>query len=174
MQAIYFFHVYNENTSQFLLVVKTPMMQLFAQLFVLCSIYSSTGLSLSAPVEKLVEAPPTEFTPNTTPGGGGSKYIDPPRFRIYNYTTTTVANTALTILEAAYTCFVEDLGWHSTGLTFNTAAGGELNDSGPYYKLIQRRYLDGSSSKHRNRFYNRTLIPKRRDTIPHHALHHSP
>jgi hypothetical protein len=111
------------------------MMQLLAQLFVLCSIYVSTGLSQSAPVEKSVEAAPADFTPNSTPGGGGSKYIDSPRFRIYNYTTTAVANTALTILEAAYACFVEDLGWRSTGLTFNTAAGGELNNSGPYYKL---------------------------------------
>jgi hypothetical protein len=102
---------------------------------VLCSIYSSTGLSQSAPVEKSVEAAPADFTPSSTPGGGGSKYIDSPRFRIYNYTTTAVANTALTIFEAAYACFVEDLGWRSTGLTFNTAAGGELNNSGPYYKL---------------------------------------
>jgi Family of unknown function (DUF6055) len=108
------------------------MMQPFARLFVLCGIHASIVLSFSIPTERAVKAPPAEFTPNPTPGGGGSKYIDSPRFRIYNYTTTSVANTALTILEAGYTCFVEDLGWRSTGLTFN---GGDLSSDGPYYKM---------------------------------------
>ncbi|KAE9366836.1 hypothetical protein N431DRAFT_445532 [Stipitochalara longipes BDJ] len=110
-------------------------MRLIVPLFVLGGIWTSTCLSLSINVDKVVDAPPAEFTPNPTPGGGGSKYLDSPRFRIYNYTTTSIANTALTILEAGYTCFVDDLGWRSTALTFNTANGAELSNSGPYYKL---------------------------------------
>ena len=56
---------------------------------------------------------------------------DSSRFRIHNYTTTSVANTALTKLEFGYTCFVEDLGRRSAGLTVN---GRELSDS-PYCKM---------------------------------------
>jgi hypothetical protein len=33
-------------------------------------------------------------------------------------------------LEAAYSCFIGDLGWRSTGLSFNSN-----NDSGPWYKV---------------------------------------
>jgi hypothetical protein len=72
-------------------------------------------------------------TPNSTPDGG-SVYLDSPRFKIYNYTTTSTTKPALTILEAGYACVVEDLGWRSTGLIFNTANGAELSDSGQYYK----------------------------------------
>lgn len=105
------------------------------QLLIFCMLTTTTESASTLP-EKVQDTPPAEFTPNPTPGGGGTKYIDSPRFRIYNYTTTTIANTALTILEAAYTCFVDDLGWRSTGLTFNTASSSaELSDSGPYYKL---------------------------------------
>ncbi|KAF4629931.1 hypothetical protein G7Y89_g8215 [Cudoniella acicularis] len=106
-------------------------MRVLAQFFVLCTIWISAGLSIPTPAENAVATPPAEFTANPTPGGGGSKYRDSPHFRMYNYTTTTAADSTIKTLESAYSCFVDDLGWRSTGLTYN----GELSDSGPYYKL---------------------------------------
>ncbi|KAG9235162.1 hypothetical protein BJ875DRAFT_529809 [Amylocarpus encephaloides] len=97
----------------------------------LVGMLASIVASVPASTEKLRAAPPAEFTPNPTPGGGGNKYRDSPHFRIYNYPTTVVADGTLKYLEAAYSCFVDDLGWRSTGLTFN----GELTDTGPWYKL---------------------------------------
>ncbi|KAH6674777.1 hypothetical protein B0J14DRAFT_561808 [Halenospora varia] len=107
------------------------MMKTLSFLPLLVGIFASTSLSSPTPVEQAIAAAPAEFTPNPTPGGGGNKYVDSPHFRIYNYTTTSVADATLKYLEAAYTCFVNDLGWRSTGLTFN----GELVDTGPWYKL---------------------------------------
>jgi hypothetical protein len=73
---------------------------------------------------------PADFTPNPMPGGGGNKFKDSPHFRVYGYSTDAAANSAIKSLEAAYSCFVDDLGWRSTGLSFNTE-----NDTGPYYKV---------------------------------------
>lgn len=79
-----------------------------------------------------VASPPAEFTPNPTPGGGtGMKYKDSPRFRLWNYTTDDVTTSLFANIEAAYTCFVEDHGWRSTGLSFNNMS----NNDGPWYKL---------------------------------------
>jgi len=108
---------------------------LIVQLFVIYSIFISKALSVPTPSKKLVETAPAQFTPNATPGGGGNKYLDSPHFRMYNYTSVTVANSTFKSLEAAYTCFVEDLGWRSTGLSYNGDSKGNLNDAGPYYKL---------------------------------------
>ncbi|PMD51404.1 uncharacterized protein K444DRAFT_636707 [Hyaloscypha bicolor E] len=105
-------------------------MQHLAQVIAIGGICTSTCLSLVTPFERAANVPPAEFTANPTPSRG-AKYLDSPRFRIHNYTTTSVANTALTNLEFGYTCFVEDLGRRSAGLTVN---GRELSDS-PYCKM---------------------------------------
>ncbi|KAL2818952.1 hypothetical protein BJX63DRAFT_48607 [Aspergillus granulosus] len=62
---------------------------------------------------------PSEFTANPSIGGGGSTFTDSPRFRVYG-ATGAQADDTLQMLEAAYTCFVTDLGWRSHGLSYNT------------------------------------------------------
>jgi hypothetical protein len=85
------------------------------------------------------QAEPATFLPNPSAGGGGSRYKDSPRFRVYN-TTDAQATGALKLLESAYTCFVEDLGWRSSGLSYNLAT-----DTGPYYKLNAYGLPSGAS-----------------------------
>lgn len=82
-----------------------------------------------APTQRLA-APPTEFTPNTRVGPGGSRFKDSPHFRIYDAASDAVADTIIQTLESAYDCFVNGQGWRSTGLSFNTE-----NDDGPWYKM---------------------------------------
>ena len=74
--------------------------------------------------------PPAEFQPNPKVGPGGTKYKDSPHFRIYNAPNDSVADASIRMLEAGYSCFVGDLGWRSTGLSFH-----QENDDGPFYKL---------------------------------------
>lgn len=73
------------------------------------------------------QTPPDNFTPNPNIGGGGRTYKDSAHFRVYNGGTS--VDTVLKDLEAAYSCFVDNLGWRSTGLSYN---GG---DTGPFYKM---------------------------------------
>jgi hypothetical protein len=70
---------------------------------------------------------PAEFPANTV-GGGGTVFTDSPHFRVFGGNETQRAS-AIGHLEAAYTCFVTDLGWRSSGLSYNSAT----ND-GPWYK----------------------------------------
>ncbi|KAI1880304.1 hypothetical protein JX265_001925 [Neoarthrinium moseri] len=74
-------------------------------------------------------APPPDFTPNPSIGGGGSKYKDSSHFRVYNAVNDSVANVLLNTLESAYSCFVGSQGWRSPGLSFKSE-----NDDGPFYK----------------------------------------
>ncbi|KAI0103064.1 hypothetical protein GGR51DRAFT_573464 [Nemania sp. FL0031] len=84
---------------------------------------------VSAP-SNVLAAPPSEFTPNTRVGPGGTKFKDSPHFRVYNAAGDAVANTILQTLESAYECFVTGQGWRSTGLSFN-----QDDDNGPWYKV---------------------------------------
>ncbi|KAK0702188.1 hypothetical protein B0H67DRAFT_604521 [Lasiosphaeris hirsuta] len=89
----------------------------------------------SAPVSLLVTAaaglaPPAQFTPNPRVGPGGTRYKDSSHFRIYAATNDAVADGAIAMLEAAYSCFVDDLGWRSPGLSFK-----QETDDGPWNKL---------------------------------------
>ncbi|KAJ5187089.1 hypothetical protein N7449_010083 [Penicillium cf. viridicatum] len=61
---------------------------------------------------------PSEFTANPNVGAGGNTFTDSPRFRVYS--TGDEADKALQMLESAYTCFVTDLGWRSSGLSYNS------------------------------------------------------
>ncbi|KEZ44896.1 putative dockerin type 1 protein [Scedosporium apiospermum] len=76
-------------------------------------------------------APPAEFTPNPNvgPGSRGS-FKDSAHFRLYNSPNEAGTAMALSVLEAVYGCFVEDLGWRSPGLSFSAGVG----DDGPWYK----------------------------------------
>ncbi|WYZ36034.1 hypothetical protein EsH8_X_000681 [Colletotrichum jinshuiense] len=71
---------------------------------------------------------PATFEPQTNAGPGGSSYKDSAHFRVYNGKGTD-ADDSLAMLEGAYECFVETLGWRSSGLSYNPGS-----DSGPYYK----------------------------------------
>jgi hypothetical protein len=70
---------------------------------------------------------PAEFQPNTSVGPGGSQFKDSPHFRIYGGSGSAV-DTTLNMLEAAYSCFVDDLCFRSPGLS-------HISDNGPYYKM---------------------------------------
>lgn len=62
---------------------------------------------------------PSEFTANPNVGAGGNTFTDSPRFRVYG-ATGDEADKALQMLESAYTCFVTDLGWRSSSLSYNS------------------------------------------------------
>lgn len=74
--------------------------------------------------------PPADFQANPNVGPGGTRFKDSPHFRVYNEPNDANANSLIQSLEAAYTCYVEDLGWRSTGLSFR-----QDNDDGPFYKV---------------------------------------
>lgn len=68
------------------------------------------------------------FTANPNVGPGGSSFVDSDHFRFYDVPAAQV-EAATALLEGAYECFVGDLGWRSTGLSFNAD-----NDNGPFTK----------------------------------------
>jgi len=79
------------------------------------------------PVCTAAASEPADFMPNTTAGGGGTVVKDSPRFRIYGTAPAATADTTLNHLEAAYSCFIDDWCFRSTGLVVQ-------KDGGPYYK----------------------------------------
>ncbi|PSK35051.1 hypothetical protein B9Z65_1634 [Elsinoe australis] len=87
-------------------------------------------------------APPAQFTAAPNPAGrGGSSFKDSPHFRVYGAPDDT-ATQAISQLEAAYSCFIDTLGWRSTGLSFNDA-----QNDGPWYKtgVYQVNELGGAA-----------------------------
>ncbi|KAI0469100.1 hypothetical protein F4859DRAFT_148885 [Xylaria cf. heliscus] len=74
-------------------------------------------------------APPATFTANPNIGPGGSTYTDSAHFRVYGETGST-ATESLNMLEGAYDCFTNTLGWRSSGLSYNSD-----NDDGPFTKV---------------------------------------
>ncbi|KAF2831085.1 hypothetical protein CC86DRAFT_341687 [Ophiobolus disseminans] len=84
----------------------------------------------AAPALRVRAAPPATFTANNAIGPGGSSFTDSAHFRVYGETGTTATNT-LNMLEGAYSCFVDTLGWRSSGLAFNDATDAD----GPWTKV---------------------------------------
>ncbi len=74
-------------------------------------------------------APPATFTANPNVGPGGSTYTDSAHFRVYG-ATGSQATSSLDMLEGAYDCLVNTIGWRSSGLSYNSAT-----DDGPFYKV---------------------------------------
>ncbi|KAH6697561.1 hypothetical protein F5X68DRAFT_197584 [Plectosphaerella plurivora] len=70
---------------------------------------------------------PATFTANPNVGPGGSDFKDSAHFRVYGNAAN--ADAALAMLEGAYECFVDTLGFRSSGLSYN-----QNNDDGPFYK----------------------------------------
>ncbi|KAK5661247.1 hypothetical protein OQA88_11141 [Cercophora sp. LCS_1] len=112
-----------------------------------------TGLALAAlasqtashPSPLVARAPPADFAANPRVGPGGTKYKDSPHFRIYSATSDAVADGAIAMLEAAYTCFVDDLGWRSPGLSYKQQ---DNDNAGPWNKLnvYQVETLQGAAA----------------------------
>jgi hypothetical protein len=86
---------------------------------------------------------PAQYTANPKIGGGGNTYRDSAHFRVYNTTSTGVADSTLKILEAAHQCFVEGLGWRTPGLSIKT--GGVGKEVGPWY---ESRYPESAQDMH--------------------------
>ncbi|PKS10928.1 hypothetical protein jhhlp_002686 [Lomentospora prolificans] len=88
------------------------------------------ALGATALPQPQASSPPTEFQGNSAIGPGGSQYKDSPHFRIFAAPSNDVADSMIRSLESAYTCFVDHLGWRSTGLSFRDAS-----DAGPWTKV---------------------------------------
>lgn len=84
--------------------------------------------SWSAPLVARQSSEPDEYTANNDIGPGGSDFLDSAHFRVYG-NTGDEASEALGKLEAAFECFVNDLGFRSSGLSFNSDS-----DNGPWTK----------------------------------------
>ncbi|KAL0933704.1 dockerin type 1 [Colletotrichum truncatum] len=84
----------------------------------------------TTPASVTVEAAaePAKFEAQPTAGPGGSNFKDSDHFRVYGAGSGD-ADKALGMLESAYDCFVHNLGWRSTGLSFN-----DDSNAGPFYK----------------------------------------
>jgi uncharacterized protein DUF6055 len=70
---------------------------------------------------------PATFTANPDVGPGGSDFKDSAHFRVYG--SSADADAALAMLEGAYECFVDTLGFRSSGLSYN-----QNGQEGPYCK----------------------------------------
>ncbi|OQD93665.1 hypothetical protein PENSOL_c031G11361 [Penicillium solitum] len=62
---------------------------------------------------------PSKFTANPNVGASGNTFTDSARFRVYS-AAGDEADKTLQMLESAYTCFVTNLGWRSSGLSYNS------------------------------------------------------
>ena len=84
---------------------------------------------------------PAVFQPKVV-GRGGDQFKDSPHFRIYGVSDAK-ADATIKQLEAAYSCFVQGLGWRSSGLSYNPGS-----DNGPYYKtnIYGLARLDGGAA----------------------------
>ncbi|KAK4163764.1 hypothetical protein QBC43DRAFT_263636 [Cladorrhinum sp. PSN259] len=104
--------------------------------------FLALGVLAAAPAASQ-STPPADFTPNPKVGPGGARWKDSPHFRIYNPTSDAVADKTIAYLEAAYSCFVNDLKWRSPGLSFR-----QDNDNGPWYKtnIYQVESLPGAAA----------------------------
>lgn len=74
---------------------------------------------------------PSEYTANDSIGPGGSAFVDSPHFRVYSDSDEDAQN-ALGKLEAAFECFVRDLNFRSTGVSFNGDSDGAWTKTNVY------------------------------------------
>jgi hypothetical protein len=81
--------------------------------------------------ETMAQAPPPEFQAANA-GGGGASFKDSAHFRVFDAPENVVKAT-LDMMEGAYDCFVEKLGWRSSGLSINNYSS-TADATGPFYK----------------------------------------
>lgn len=103
------------------------------------AILALASLSTASPASPTTSSagPPASFTPSLKTGPGGTNFRDYPHFRVYNAPNDSIADATAQMLESAYSCFVDTLGWRSTGLSFN-----QKTDTGPWYKVNVYRVDD--------------------------------
>ncbi|KAL4938263.1 hypothetical protein BDV06DRAFT_231954 [Aspergillus oleicola] len=87
--------------------------------YVAAALFAAGALAAPTQSSHNTSTEPSKFTANPSVGGGGDTHTDSARFRIYG-ATGAEAETALQMLESAYTCFVTNLGWRSSGLSYNS------------------------------------------------------
>jgi hypothetical protein len=106
-------------------------------------------ITFALPPTRRLAMAPAQYTANPKIGGGGSTYRDSAHFRVYNTTSTSIADSTLKILEAAHQCFVEELGWRTPGLSIKT--GGIGKEVGPWYKTniysVQPSFMPGAAGQ---------------------------
>jgi hypothetical protein len=91
---------------------------------------SSQVFSLALVRLAIAAEPPAAFLVNpNNAGGGGTLAKASPHFQVFN-ANEAQADAALKLLESAYSCFVDTLGWRSSGLSYRAT-----NDDGPWYKM---------------------------------------
>ncbi|KAF1960578.1 hypothetical protein CC80DRAFT_260010 [Byssothecium circinans] len=112
----------------------------FSTLATLLSSHALLAAALPPSTPRQATAP-AQYTPNAAIGGGSGTYKDSAHFRVYGASSTT-ADQALKVMEAAHQCFVTELGWRTPGLSWNT--GGVGKEVGPWYKMNIFQVADGS------------------------------
>jgi hypothetical protein len=104
----------------------------WTQLLVATTLVATASRVAARPsVAAAAAEPPAQYTANPRVGPGGTRFKDSPHFRIYGATSDAVADGAIAMLEAAYMCFVEDLGWRSPGLSFRA-----FDSNSPSYNKV--------------------------------------
>lgn len=78
---------------------------------------SWSALTSAQPVTRQTSEP-SEYTANNNIGPGGSTFLDSAHFRVFG-NSGSEAQEALDKLEAAFECFVRDLNFRSSGISFN-------------------------------------------------------
>ncbi|KAE9991040.1 hypothetical protein EG327_000579 [Venturia inaequalis] len=71
-------------------------------------------------------------TAEVGPPEGGKVFQESAHFRVYDAQSTTQATKTLAMMEAAYDCFVNDMKFRTSGLSFN--AESDEGYTGPFYK----------------------------------------
>ncbi|KAL4930301.1 uncharacterized protein BDV17DRAFT_297752 [Aspergillus undulatus] len=115
------------------------------------ALFAAGALAAPTPSQSSVSAAPaepTQFTANPDVGSdvtniASSGHTDSARFRVYG-STGEQADTTLQMLESAYTCFVTDLGWRSSGLSYNS----DSDTADTWYKenIYSVSTLDGGAA----------------------------
>ena len=93
---------------------------------------SANALPQALPTSAQAAEPASSYTANPNVGPGGSNFKDSAHFRVYGGSAEDT-DKALSMLEAAFDCFVGTLKWRSSGLSFNDQTGtGELHKTNVY------------------------------------------
>jgi hypothetical protein len=122
------------------------------QLMLVCHVGAVPAVTTQNAGRAAVAAEPSVFQFNPRggdPAQGGTnstiwpRFVESPRFRIFykpnQQGVEARAKTALNHLEAAHHCYTGELGWRSSGISYN---GNQ--EQGPYYKLNGFALTSGS------------------------------
>lgn len=109
------------------------------------NIWSFGNLSVTSSLSRRDVTPDNFFgTPKTTPKvfegnpkigpkeDAGKTFEQSDHFRVYNAKSAAQATKTLAMMEAAYDCFVNDMKFRTSGLSYN--AKSDEGYSGPFYK----------------------------------------